>query len=36
MGVLDDLIKVDSNGIFTSGWMVRPQGQLTNNTPLAN
>ena len=22
--------------VFTSGWMVRPQGKITNNTPLAD
>lgn len=38
MGILDDLIKVDKNGrslIFSSGWMVRPKGIISNNTPLA-
>ena len=32
-------IKFAKNGrniIFTSGWMVRPKGEITNNTPLAD
>lgn len=32
-------IKFIKNGreiVFTSGWMVRPKGQITNNTPLAD
>ncbi len=31
-------IKFFKNGrdiVFTSGWMVRPKGEITNNTPLA-
>lgn len=29
-------IKNGRNIVFTSGWMVRPKGELTNNTPLAD
>ena len=32
-------IKFEKNGrkiTFTSGWMVRPKGEITNNTPLAD
>ena len=32
-------IKFTKNGrdiVFTSGWMIRPKGQITNNTPLAD
>jgi len=32
-------IKFERNGrniIFESGWMVRPEGTITNNTPLAD
>lgn len=24
------------NFVFTSGWMIRPKGEITNNTPLAD
>ena len=27
---------VAGNLVFTSGWMVRPKGEITNNTPLAD
>lgn len=33
------ILKCNKNGrmiTFTSGWMVRPKGKITNNTPLAN
>ena len=46
MGVLDDLIKIEQNGIVSyagwvewkhiPGWMIRPKGEITNNTPLAD
>ena len=46
LGKLDDKgqrinidIKFQKNGrqiVFTSGWMVRPFGEITNNTPLAD
>ena len=26
----------DRKIVFTSGWMVRPKGEITNNTPLAD
>lgn len=32
-------IKLKKNGrnlVFTSGWMVKPKGEITNNTPLAD
>ena len=32
-------IRFDKNGrkiVFDSGWMVRPKGEILNNTPLAN
>ena len=32
-------IKFKKNGrnlLFSSGWMIRPKGEITNNTPLAN
>ncbi len=29
-------IKNGRNLVFTSGWMVRPKGVITNNTPLAD
>ena len=32
-------IRFERNGrriVFTSGWMVRPKGEITNNTPLAD
>lgn len=29
-------VKNDRNLVFTSGWMVRPKGEITNNTPLAD
>ena len=30
-----EFVKNGRNLIFTSGWMVRPKGEITNNTPLA-
>ena len=29
-------VKNGRNIVFTSGWMVRPRGEITNNTPLAD
>lgn len=29
-------IKNDRKLVFTSGWMVKPEGKITNNTPLAD
>ena len=35
--VLDiEFVKNGRNLVFTSGWMVRPKGEITNNTPLAD
>lgn len=31
-----ELIRNGRKIIFSSGWMVRPKGSITNNTPLAN
>lgn len=31
-----EFVKNDRNLDFTSGWMVRPNGQITKNTPLAD
>ena len=29
-------VKNGRNIVFASGWMVRPKGKITNNTPLAD
>ena len=31
-----EFVKNGRNILFTSGWMVRPKGTITNNTPLAD
>ena len=31
-----EFVKNGRNLVFTSGWMVRPKGTITNNTPLAD
>ena len=31
-----EFVKNGRNLVFTSGWMVRPKGENTNNTPLAD
>ena len=31
-----EFVKNGRNLVFTSGWMVRPKGKITNNTPLAD
>ena len=31
-----EIVKNERNIIFTSGWMIRPKGRITNNTPLAD
>lgn len=30
------LVKNGRNIVFTSGWLVRPKGKITNNTPLGD
>ena len=35
MNVLDDLIKIDENGIVSyTGWMLYPEGKIKNTTPF--
>ena len=36
IGIDIKFIKNGRNLVFTSGWMVRPKGVITNNTPLAD
>lgn len=31
-----NFVKNNKSLVFTSGWMIRPKGEITNNTPLAN
>lgn len=37
IGIMNiEIIKNVRNLVFTSGWMIGPKGEVTNNTPLAD